>query len=113
MTKALRYAISGVIMIVVGRMAAAGRLPRNLFAGIRIPSTLRTDEAWLAGHRAASTALTVAGLGPVVVAAVVAAKRPSTDSQRVLSRVSTAWLLSWLGLATVQASRAARATEAG
>ena len=111
--KAVRLAIGGAIVIVLGRMAAAGRLPRNLLAGIRIPSTMRSDEAWLAGHRAAASALTVAGAGPVVVAVVVAAIPPGRNAETVLFRIATAWLLSWIGLATVQASRAARATDVG
>jgi SdpI/YfhL protein family len=41
-----------MIVVGVGRMAATGRLPRNLFAGIRIPSTMRSDEAWRAAQRA-------------------------------------------------------------
>jgi hypothetical protein len=112
----LRSGLSGVVVVVVGRMAAAGRLPRNLFAGIRIPSTMRSDEAWRAGHRAAAPALTVAGLGPVVAAvaaAVTAAKQPDPDAGKALLRAGNGWLLGWLGLAVLQANRAARATGAG
>jgi len=94
-------------------MAAARRLPRNLFAGIRIPSTMRSDEAWLAGHEAAASALTIAGLGPIATAAIVVVKRPEPDSQTALSRFGNLWLLAWIGLATVQARRAARATRVG
>jgi hypothetical protein len=108
---AIKYGVSGVIVFGLGRLSATGRLPRNLFAGIRIPSTLRSDEAWDAGHRAAASALTVAGFGPVVAAAVVAAKRPSREGQTVLFRIGAGWLLAWIGLATFQASRAARATS--
>jgi hypothetical protein len=112
----LRSGLGGVVVIVVARMAAAGRLPRNLFAGIRIPSTMRSDAAWRAGHRAAAPALTVAGLGPVlaaVAAAVTTAKQPGLDAGKTLLRAGDGWLLGWLGLAILQASRAARATGAG
>jgi hypothetical protein len=108
---AARNGLSGAIVAGLGRLAAAGRLPRNVFAGIRIPSTMRSDEAWLAGHRAAAPALTAAGLGQIGLAAVIAIKRPAPEAERVLSRVGTGWLLAWLGVATVQASRAARAIE--
>ncbi|MGA3354285.1 MAG: SdpI family protein [Acidimicrobiales bacterium] len=112
MLKALRLAISGVVVIGLGQMAATGRLPRNLFAGIRIPSTMRSDEAWRAGHQAAASALTVAGVGPVVSAIIVVATRPGSKVQTVLSRISTGWLVGWIGYATVEANRAARAINA-
>jgi SdpI/YfhL protein family len=111
MSRAIRTGLGGAIVIVVGRMAAAERLPRNVLAGIRIPSTMRSDEAWRVGHRAAASALTAAGLGPVVVAIIVGVTRPSPDTQNVLFRTAKVWLLGWTGLAVVQASQAARATK--
>jgi uncharacterized membrane protein len=111
--RAFRLGIAGVIVVGVGRLAAMGRLPRNILVGIRIPSTMRSDESWRAGHRAAASALTVSGLGPIAVAAIVGAKRSDTDTQTFLVRFGTAWLLAWIGVATVLASRAARATNVG
>ncbi len=95
-------------MILVGRLAATSRLPRNVLVGIRIPSTMRSKEAWRAGHLAAASALTIAGVGPVVVAAACAAKGSDEQEQARLSRFARIWLLAWLGVATLQASRAAR-----
>jgi len=109
--RAVSFGFAGLIVVVLGRLAATGRLPRNLLAGIRIPATLRSDEAWRAGHQAAAAALTVAGCGPVTVAAVVATRQPGQKAQTVAYRLGTAWLLGWLGVATVQASRAARASQ--
>ena len=109
MSKAIRSGLAGLIVVALGRMAAEGRLPRNVFAGIRIPSTLRSDDSWRAGHFAAASALTAAGFGPVVAAIVVAVTNPGRDAESVLLRIGNGWLLAWLGLATTQASRAARA----
>jgi hypothetical protein len=106
---AVKLGLSGAAVVAIGRMAAAGRLRRNVLAGIRIPSTMHSDEAWRAGHVAAATALTVAGLGPIAAAAL-AAKTPGDHSGKLLSRIGTAWLLGWVGLATFQANQAARAT---
>lgn len=36
----------------VGWAGRTGKLPRNHFAGIRLPSTMRSDRAWAAAHRA-------------------------------------------------------------
>ena len=98
-------------MIVLGRMAARGKLPRNLLVGIRIPSTMRSDDAWRAGHRAAASALTAAGVGPVVTAFIVGAKRPGADRQDALLLVANVWLIGWIALAVAQASQAARAAN--
>ena len=109
MKNAIKLTLSSVVVITVGRMSAAGLLPRNMLAGIRIPSTLRSDEAWRAGHAAAATALTVAGLGPLAAAAVVGVREPDEESEKLISRIGTAWLLGFVVLATVQARNAARA----
>ncbi len=41
------------LLITVNWRAANGRLRRNPTTGIRTPSTMRSDAAWVAGHRAA------------------------------------------------------------
>ena len=110
MAKMIRSCFVGLVVIALGRMAAAGKLPRNLLAGIRIPSTMRSDEAWRSGHKAASKSLTVAGLGPVLAALatmVASFNEPDTKAEKVLFRVGAGWLLGWLAFATVQANRAA------
>jgi hypothetical protein len=103
-----------VVLVVFGagfaavvRRAADGRLPRNNYAGIRIPGTLRDDEGWLAGHRAAQGSCDVAGAGMVVAGVLT----PWVDDLRwFLSWVLVAvvWSMVWIGRATVRASRAAR-----
>ncbi|MGD0981898.1 MAG: SdpI family protein [Solirubrobacteraceae bacterium] len=108
---ALPLAVAGTVMVAIGRLAAAGRLPRNPIAGIRIPSTMRDDAAWKAGHRAGAPALTAAGFGPLAAAAVVATTSPSLEARAALKRIDTGWVLAWLALATAQASRAARTQQ--
>ncbi|CAN5115461.1 hypothetical protein BH11ACT4_BH11ACT4_16600 [soil metagenome] len=42
-----------LLVAAVTQLAANGVIKRNGFVGIRIPSTLGGDAAWLAGHKAA------------------------------------------------------------
>jgi uncharacterized membrane protein len=52
---------SGVVLVRVARATASGRLGRNHVAGIRVPSTLASDEAWLAAHVRAERPTVLAG----------------------------------------------------
>lgn len=58
----LALAFSGVVIGVVGELAARGTLGPNGAAGIRIKSVMKSDAAWRAGHRAARLWLDGAGL---------------------------------------------------
>ena len=46
-------AITGLTVWFAARGAANGRLRRNPLVGIRLPSTMKNESAWVAGHRAA------------------------------------------------------------
>ncbi|MFZ0171822.1 MAG: SdpI family protein [Acidimicrobiales bacterium] len=100
--------ITGVIVITLARMAAASRLPRNGFVGIRLPSTMRSDEAWIAGHRAASTSMTISGIAPVAFAVTAAAADPGRSKDTVLLIVGLVWVVGWVAVGPVQANRAAK-----
>lgn len=50
----------------MARAAATGRLRRNRFAGLRIPSTMASDEAWLAAHIRAQPLIIAAGIVSLV-----------------------------------------------
>jgi uncharacterized membrane protein len=50
---AVTFVFLTALLIAIDWAAAKGRLRRNQFVGIRTPSTMRSDHAWMAGHRAA------------------------------------------------------------
>jgi SdpI/YfhL protein family len=50
---AVTFVFLTALLIAIDWAAAKGRLRRNQFVGIRTPSTMRSDHAWIAGHRAA------------------------------------------------------------
>ena len=56
---------AGVLLVWLARAAASGRLKRNHLAGIRIPSTMASDEAWLAAHVRAKRPTKYAGYAAI------------------------------------------------
>jgi SdpI/YfhL protein family len=104
-------AVLGVIAVGTAWLATAGRLPRNRFFGIRLPSTMRSDEAWIAGHRAGASALATAGAGPLTVALVQAVESADRSPSAVLPLVGLGWLVAWVVVAHVRANAAARGTQ--
>lgn len=56
-------ALGGATLAAVGYLGMAERLPRNHFAGIRLPYTMASDERWKTVHREA---------GPIMVLGAVA-----------------------------------------
>ncbi|MFB8893510.1 SdpI family protein [Microbacterium plantarum] len=61
---------SGALLIWMARAAASGKLKRNSLAGIRTPSTMASDEAWLAAHERAKGATLLTGYLAVAIGVV-------------------------------------------
>lgn len=101
---------TGWLLIWMARAAADGRLGRNQVAGIRIPSTMRSDAAWLAGHRAAENPTRLAGW--VAIASAVPALLPvSVEAMAVTVGVGCLVLLALVVHAARLAGQAARGVE--
>lgn len=52
----------GLVIIWVAWRGRVGKLPRNHFVGIRLPSTLKSDAAWAAAHRVSWVYTALAGV---------------------------------------------------
>jgi uncharacterized membrane protein len=93
-------------VVFVAWIGKVGKLPRNYFVGIRIPSTLRSDAAWAAGHRAGAPMMMLSG-GLVAAMGV----RLETIGEIGLEHEVWWWMIPTLVallIATVQAHRAAK-----
>ena len=71
MVGGLVFTIAGAILGGIALLARAEKLPRNYFVGIRLPSTLRSQEAWLAAHRAAWAYMALSGALMIVAGVLV------------------------------------------
>jgi hypothetical protein len=95
-----------VLSLVTVYGAASGRLPRNGLSGIRLPSTMASDDAWSAGHRAAIPVfwLTV----PVTLAGSAALAAAGPEPWKHAVSLTGAALVAVLLAAAVVAGKAAR-----
>lgn len=57
---------------VLAERTADGRIAKNSYAGIRLPSTLKSDKAWIASHRAARVDIQVGATIMAITGACVA-----------------------------------------
>lgn len=104
---AILLALAGAALLATAWLGARGRLRRNKLLGIRVPSTLRSDAAWAAGHRAAAVPFALGGL--VSVAGAVAVALADTEDEITRTALAVVVLSTVaLGVAGVRAHRAAR-----
>lgn len=94
-------AIWGIVSV------AADGLGRNRAAGIRLPSLMRSDAAWRAGHLAARRVMRPLLVGAAVVAIVSVPAKLIPALYVVLLGLSLATTLAALVIGAVSASRAA------
>jgi hypothetical protein len=107
---AVTFAFLTALLIAIDWAAANGRLRRNQFIGIRTPSTMRSDQAWIAGHRAALRLLPLHLLTGIAVLTAVFFTR--TVAGLNVAGVSGATVFVVVALFTaVIAGRAAKAVE--
>ena len=103
---------SGIGLWGVAERTADGRIGRNRYAGIRLRSTRESDEAWVAGRRAAQQGTRVAAalMGLTGVGLIAASGDP--DLSPLLIIVGSALSFGALIKATIAATRAAKDVSA-
>jgi len=100
-----------LLVALLSQLGGNGRLQRNGMIGLRIPSTMSSDQAWVAGHRAAAKPAWV-GFIVITVAAVIffllSGSTATPDIGVIVIVVIFVATFTWL---VVAASRAARVVE--
>lgn len=92
-------------LLVSYHCAASGKLRRNAFFGLRVPSTLASEAAWRTGHRAA---LPVVWLSvPAVLASSLSIALTDAESPAAILWSTTALIVAILIGAVVVGSKAA------
>ncbi|MGH3938734.1 MAG: SdpI family protein [Pseudonocardiaceae bacterium] len=66
----LLLSTAGAALLTVGLLGWRGRLPRNRFAGIRTPATLRSEAAFILANRVAAPPVLAAGAVCVLTGAL-------------------------------------------
>jgi uncharacterized membrane protein len=105
-----------VVLIVLASRAANGRLARNQWVGIRTPSTMRSDQAWKAGHAAALRMAPLFVIVTVVICVALFAAALYASTTKVVVFIgfgSLAVLLVLLIYSALVASKAAKAADDG
>lgn len=108
---ALLFVIAGGLVAGLSRKLAKGTVDRNQAMGLRLPSTLRSDEAWHAGQQAFAPFGVAAGIGSAAIGAGLLF-RPTQGLAVVLASLASIWLVVLPGLGAFVGDLAAKDTTA-
>lgn len=103
--------VAGVVIARVGWAGAKGRLPRQHWAGIRLPSTMRSDETWRVAHLAGGPWMFAAGVVPALGGLGLVLTHPSRDVAGPMSLAIAAIVLVLVLVGGALGVRAARRVE--
>jgi hypothetical protein len=107
---AVMFALLAFLLVAIDWAAANGRLKRNQWVGIRLPSTMRSDRAWVAGHQAALRLMPLHLLiGVGLLLAVLSA--PTIERVHLLGIGGAAVFVVVAVITAIVAGRAAKAVE--
>ncbi|GGJ13917.1 SdpI family protein [Paenarthrobacter histidinolovorans] len=96
----------GVLLIVVGAVCIKGKLPMNSLVGIRLAATMVSEEAWIAGHKAAGPYVILGGICSAAGAAAILLV--PTPAPPTLASITAAGVVLFLVIAALVASAAAK-----
>lgn len=106
--------LTTILLVALASRAANGRLERNQWIGIRTPSTMRSDQAWVAGHRAALRLTPLFLLATVVMCVALFAAAlygPTTTLVRLVGFGVFVIVLALVFYSAFVASKAAKSAE--
>jgi uncharacterized membrane protein len=109
----LLWLVVGAVIAWAGWAGMTGRLPRQHWAGIRLPSTMRSDQTWRAAHRAGGPWLAAGGLVSVIGGVGLLLVRPTAAVASQVSLVLVGALLVLVLLGGTVGVRAARRVDPG
>ena len=107
------WLVVGAAVVAAGWAGVTGRLPRQHWAGIRLPSTMRSDRTWRAAHRAGGPWLVAGGLVGVIGGAGLLLVRPTAVVAAEVSLVVVVALLVLFLVGGAVGVRAARRVDPG
>lgn len=96
---------SAILLFEVGRRSVAGTLRRNWVVGIRVESTMASDDAWETAHKAGGWLLQMSAIGPLV-AGLVTFFRPTGEIAAFTILAGLAWMLGFVVASGLAARRA-------
>jgi uncharacterized membrane protein len=102
------YVVAGICLAAVGWLGWQARLRRNSIAGVRTSATMRNDEAFRVGNRAAGPATVAAGFVAVLTGVAVMSGVGGQGAASAVPLVGAALILALAVLAGVRGHQAAR-----
>lgn len=102
------WLVAGAIVAAVGWLGMNGRLRRNHWAGIRLPSTMASDDAWAAAHDEGGRWLAGGGGLVAVTGLLMMVFRPDDTTSESIAIVLALFMLVMVLGAGAVGSRAAR-----
>jgi uncharacterized membrane protein len=101
--------LAGLLIVFASESAARGHLGLNSIVGLRFGYILVSDEAWLAGHRAARIVLDIAGSIFVVTGVLVLMLPLPENTMGAIVLASAVGVVLLVVVAGIIGNRAARA----